>query len=147
VGHAVSRNTLNLLKSMKDIMKTAKSKSIDHPIDYMEYNLPQRKQRQVRAAIGRDMAGISKMFGMLSDPVRLHILLALAVQELCVCVLVEITDYKYSALSYHLKLLKEMELVDSRREGNFLLYRLTEHGGAALDMITNFLETPREVHK
>jgi DNA-binding transcriptional ArsR family regulator len=116
-------------------------------IDYREYNLPQQKQRQVRAAIGRDMAPISKMFDILSDPVRMHILFALAVQELCVCVLVEITDHKYSALSYHLKLLKEMEFVDSRREGNFLLYRLTEHGRAALDMITNFLEAAGEIQK
>ncbi|MDP2768102.1 MAG: metalloregulator ArsR/SmtB family transcription factor [Candidatus Methanoperedens sp.] len=125
----------------------SKSKDIDHPIVYGEYSLPQRKQRQVRAAIWRDVAPISKIFGILSDPVRMHILLALAVQELCVCVLVEITDHKYSALSYHLKLLKEMELVDSRREGNFLMYRLTGRGRAALDMITNFLETTKEVHK
>ncbi len=128
-------------------MKRARSKSIDHQIDYREYNLPQQKQRQVRAAIGRDMAPISKMFDILSDPVRMHILFALAVQELCVCVLVEITDHKYSALSYHLKLLKEMEFVDSRREGNFLLYRLTGRGKAALDMITNFLEAAGEIQK
>ncbi len=121
-------------------MKRAKCRSL-------EYNLPQQKKRQVRAAIGRDVTGISKMLGILSDPVRLHILFALAVQELCVCVLVEITDYKYSALSYHLKLLKEMELVDSRREGNFLLYRLTEHGMAALNVMNNFLETAREAYK
>ena len=80
----------------------------------------------MHAAFGKDVTPISKILGILSDPVRLHILLALAVQELCVCVLVEITDHKYSALSYHLKLLKEIELVDSRREGTFLLYRLTE---------------------
>jgi DNA-binding transcriptional ArsR family regulator len=128
-------------------MKRARSKSIDHQIDHREYNLPQQKQKQVRAAIGRDMARISKMFDILSDPVRMHILLALAVQELCVCVLVEVTDHKYSALSYHLKLLKEMELVDSRREGNFLLYRLTGRGKAALDMITNFIEAAGEIQK
>ncbi len=128
-------------------MKRAKSKSIDHPIDYREYSLPPQKQSRVRAAIGRDMAPISKMFDILSDPVRMHILLALAVQELCVCVLVEITDHKYSALSYHLKLLKEMELVDSRREGNFLLYRLTGRGKAALDMITNFQDVTEEIQK
>jgi DNA-binding transcriptional ArsR family regulator len=127
-------------------MKRVKSKSIDHPIDYREYNLIPQKQRQVSAAIRKDIAPISKMLGILSDPVRLRILLALAVQELCVCVLVEITDHKYSALSYHLKLLKEMELVDSRRDGNFLLYRLTERGKAALDIITSFLETTMEVH-
>lgn len=68
----------------------------------------------MHAAFGKDVTPISKILGILSYPVRLHILLALAVQELCVCVLVEITDHKYSALSYHLKLLKEIELVDSR---------------------------------
>jgi DNA-binding transcriptional ArsR family regulator len=129
------------------MMKRLKIKNVDRQIAYEEYYLPQRKQSQVRAAIGRDVTHVSKMFDILSDPVRLRILLALAVQELCVCVLVEITDHKYSALSYHLKLLKEMEFIDSRREGNFLLYRLTEHGKAALDMITNFLETTKEVHK
>ncbi len=113
----------------------------------MKYYLPQHKQSQVRAAIVRDVVAISKVFDVLSDPVRIHIMLALAVQELCVCVLVEITDYKYSALSYHLKLLKEMEFIDSRREGNFLLYRLTERGKAALEMITGFLETAQEVHE
>ncbi len=128
-------------------MKRTKSKSIDHPRANREYSLPPQKQSQVRAAIGRDMAPISKMLGILSDPVRLHILLALAVQELCVCVLVEITDHKYSALSYHLKLLKETELVDSRREGNFLLYRLTGRGRVALDMITNFIEAAGEIQK
>lgn len=129
------------------MMKRLKIKNIDRQIEYKEYYLPQRKQSQVRTAIGRDVTPVSKMFDILSDPVRLHILLALAVQELCVCVLVEITDHKYSALSYHLKLLKEMEFVDSRREGNFLLYRLTGRGSAALDMITSFLETSKEVHK
>jgi DNA-binding transcriptional ArsR family regulator len=127
-------------------MKTAKCKSNDYPIDCKEY-LPKKKERQVHAAFGKDVTPISKILGILSDPVRLHILLALAVQELCVCVLVEITDHKYSSLSYHLKLLKEIELVDSRREGTFLLYRLTERGKAALDMIANFQKVTGEIQK
>lgn len=127
-------------------MKSAKCKSNDYSITCKEY-LPQKKERQVHAAFGKDVTPISKILGILSDPVRLHILLALAVQELCVCVLVEITDHKYSALSYHLKLLKKIELVDSRREGTFLLYRLTERGKAALDMITNFIEATGEIQK
>jgi predicted transcriptional regulator with HTH domain len=43
--------------------------------------------------------------------------------------------------------LKEIELVESRREGTFLLYRLTERGKAALDMITNFIEAIGEIQK
>jgi DNA-binding transcriptional ArsR family regulator len=128
-------------------MKKAKCRGNDNPISCSEYNLPQQKQKQVRAAFGKNVTPISKIFDILSDPVRLHILLALAVQELCVCVLVEITDHKNSALSYHLKLLREMELVDSRREGTFLLYRLTERGKAALDMIANFQKVTEEIQK
>ena len=123
------------------------AKCNDYPISSCKEYLPQKKERQVHAAFGKDVTPISKILGILSDPVRLHILLALAGQELCVCVLVEITDHKYSSLSYHLKLLKEIELVESMREGTFLLYRLTERGKAALDMITNLIEATGEIQK
>ena len=123
------------------------AKCNDYPISSCKEYLPQKKERQVHAAFGKDVTPISKILGVLSDPVRLHILLALAVQELCVCVLVEITDHKHSALSYHLKLLKQIELVDSRREGTFLLYRLTERGKAALDIIANFQKVTGEILK
>ncbi len=124
-----------------------RSESKESRAGYGEYCLPRQKQSLVRAAIGKDVAPISKIFDILSDPVRLHILLALDVQELCVCVLVEITNHKYSALSYHLKLLKERDFIDSRREGTFLLYRLTGRGKAALDMIASFLKVTEEIQK
>jgi hypothetical protein len=40
-----------------------------------------------------------------------------------------------------------MEFIDSRREGTFLLYRLTERGKAALDMIANFQKVAGEIQK
>jgi len=40
---------------------------------------------------------------------------------------------KYSKLSYHLKLLKEAGLVDSKKDKNFLIYRLTDLGRKVLD--------------
>jgi len=43
-------------------------------------------------------------------------------------VLVELTDCGYSKLSYHLKLLKNAGLIDYTKEGNFLIYHLTEFG-------------------
>ncbi len=116
-------------------MDKSKSKSIERS-SCDKYYLPQRSQREVRAALKRDITPVSKMIKVLSDPIRLRIMLALSVQELCVCVLVEITDYRYSALSYHLKLLKKMGFIDSRREGTFLLYRLTDSGRVGLEMIT-----------
>ena len=67
-------------------------------------------------------------------------MLALSVQELCVSVIVEIMDYRYSALSYHLKLLKKIGFINSRREGTFLLYRLTDSGRLGLEMINRLSE-------
>ena len=75
------------------------------------------------------------LFKLLSDPVRIHILKALEIRELCVCILVEITDYKYSALSYHFKLLKDANMVESKREGNYQIYYLTDFGRNILEII------------
>lgn len=83
---------------------------------------------KVKNAIHEDVSRIVSLFKLLSDPVRLRILKALELCDLCVCVLVEITDYKYPALSYHLKLLKDAGLVGSKREGSFQIYFLTESG-------------------
>lgn len=92
------------------------------------YRLSPDLEGKVRQALHEDVETISALFKVLSDPVRIRILKALKLCDLCVCVLVEITDYKYPGLSYHLKLLKDAELVDSRREGNFQIYYLTEFG-------------------
>ncbi len=78
--------------------------------------------------MSEDVSQMTGLFKLLSDPVRIHILNALEVQDLCVCVLVEVTDYKHSALSYHLKLLKDANLVDSRRDKSFQIYFLTGFG-------------------
>ena len=92
------------------------------------YQLSPDLEEKVKNAMHEDVNPISSLFKVLSDPVRVRILKALELCDLCVCVLVEITDYKYPALSYHLKLLKDAGIVDSRRDGNFQIYFLTESG-------------------
>lgn len=92
------------------------------------YELSSDLEKKVKKAMHEDVDAISSLFKVLSDPIRVRILKALELCDLCVCVLVEITDYKYPALSYHLKLLKDAGLVDSRREGSFQIYYLTTFG-------------------
>ncbi|MCQ1534300.1 winged helix-turn-helix transcriptional regulator [Methanosarcina sp. KYL-1] len=99
------------------------------------YILPQDVLDAVHMAMNTDVGEIVSLFKVLADPTRLKILKALEVQSLCVCVLVETTDHKHSALSYHLKLLKEAGLVDSRRERSFQVYELTEFGSLLLKTI------------
>ncbi|MQY53890.1 MAG: metalloregulator ArsR/SmtB family transcription factor [Methanosarcinales archaeon] len=64
----------------------------------------------------------------LADPMRVRILKALRIADLCVCVLVELMDCEYSKLSYHLGVLKKAGLIECTQDGNFLIYHLTEFG-------------------
>ncbi|TQD26697.1 helix-turn-helix transcriptional regulator [Methanolobus vulcani] len=101
------------------------------------YILPDATTLEVHAVMEENVDKLVSVFKVLSDPVRIRILKALQISELCVCVLVEITDYKHSALSYHLKLLKDADLVDSRRDKNFQIYYLTETGDKLLRSINS----------
>ena len=56
-------------------------------------------------------------FHALSEPLRVQVLDLLRDQELCVCDLCEKLGVSQSKLSFHLKNLKEAELVRSRQEG------------------------------
>ncbi len=63
-------------------------------------------------------------FHALSDPLRIQILELLRTQELCVCDLCEATSTSQSKLSFHLKVLKEAELVRARQAGRWIYYSL-----------------------
>ena len=63
-------------------------------------------------------------FRALADPLRLQIVELLRLQELCVCELCEKLDVSQSKLSFHLKNLKEAELIHSRQQGRWIYYRL-----------------------
>lgn len=67
---------------------------------------------------------IIRGFRALSDPLRLEILQHLRQQELCVCDLCDRIQVSQSKLSFHLKTLKDAELVKSRQQGRWIYYRL-----------------------
>nr|QNO49810.1 hypothetical protein DBPBNLAN_00020 [Methanosarcinales archaeon ANME-2c ERB4]QNO49949.1 hypothetical protein FNHNGOKL_00017 [Methanosarcinales archaeon ANME-2c ERB4] len=76
----------------------------------------------------RKIEDIASITRALSDPVRVRVLFALSVQPMCVCLLVAMTGYAYSKMSYHLSVLKEGGLVCARQEGNYLIYYPTDLG-------------------
>ena len=63
-------------------------------------------------------------FHALSDPLRIRVLELLRHQELCVCDLCEALDVNQSKLSFHLKALKEAQLLKARQEGRWIYYSL-----------------------
>lgn len=92
--------------------------------------------KEVKNRMIENVEDTVRLFRVLSDPARVRILRALDVGEMCVCVLVEATNYPYSALSYHLKMLKTVGLIKSKRDGNFLNYSLTKKGKRLLKNVT-----------
>ena len=64
------------------------------------------------------------LFKALADPVRLTVIEALADGERCVCELTGELGLAQSKLSFHLKVLKEAGLLESRQEGRWIYYRL-----------------------
>jgi ArsR family transcriptional regulator len=67
---------------------------------------------------------IISSFHALSDPLRIRVIELLRSQELCVCELMEKLEISQSKLSFHLKILKEAGLVQTRQEGRWIYYRL-----------------------
>lgn len=63
-----------------------------------------------------------KMLDALADETRLMMYLLLARNELCVCELMMIMDMEQSRISHCLRVLKEAGLVESRREGKWVVY-------------------------
>lgn len=65
-----------------------------------------------------------KTFKALGDPTRLCILKLLEGGELCVCQLMSALKMGQSRISRHLSILKEAGLIDDRRQGKWVHYRL-----------------------
>lgn len=67
-----------------------------------------------------------------ADPTRWEICRRLAVEELCVCHLVQDMGLSQSLLSHHLKVLRDAGLLDQRRESYWTYYRLRKQAFSAL---------------
>ncbi len=66
----------------------------------------------------------AQWFHALSDETRLEIVERLIGGERCVCELTDIMDAAQSRLSFHLKTLKDANIVTDRREGRWVYYTL-----------------------
>ncbi|MDR3563197.1 MAG: metalloregulator ArsR/SmtB family transcription factor [Negativicutes bacterium] len=76
----------------------------------------------------------SDFFKTLAHPVRLNILRTLKDGERCVCEIIDELDIEQSNLSQHLGLMKKQGLLDSRKDGQKVLYRIVYP--SVLDVVT-----------
>jgi ArsR family transcriptional regulator, arsenate/arsenite/antimonite-responsive transcriptional repressor len=80
--------------------------------------------------MNREFMAITKA---LADENRVRILGALQGGELCVCQVIELLGLAPSTVSKHLTVLRQAQLVDSRKDGRWIYYRLA--GDAALQTV------------
>lgn len=84
----------------------------------------------------------AKVFKAFCDEKRLKILELLRGGEKCACVLLEQLDLGQSGLSYHMKILVESGIVESRQEGKWTHYKISEKGSACAAVLLKQLTTP-----
>lgn len=74
----------------------------------------------------RDLNRLVRIYKALGDGTRLKIAFALAEGEMCVCDLAAYLKLSESAVSHQLRLLRDLNLVKNRRDGQILYYALDD---------------------
>ena len=98
------------------------------PLDHEHPVNPERVAAARSGLLGTDEAGrLAGLLGMLADPVRSRILSALvAGEELCVGDLALALEVTEDQVSYALKMLRLAGLVNFRKDGRMVFYRLSD---------------------
>ena len=82
------------------------------------------------------------IFKAFCDKNRLQIIELLCQSEKCACVILEQLDMGQSGLSYHMKILVESGIVESRQEGKWTHYKISENGrDAIIDLMKRITST------
>jgi ArsR family transcriptional regulator, lead/cadmium/zinc/bismuth-responsive transcriptional repressor len=81
---------------------------------------------------------LAETFKALSDPTRVRLIAALSYTELCVDDLATLLEMSQSAVSHQLRLLRNLHLVQYRKDGRHVYYRLDD------DHVLELFERSRE---
>ena len=76
----------------------------------------------------------------MSDENRIRALMMLAGGELCVCQIIEMLGLAPSTVSKHMSILRQAGLVETRKEGRWIYYRLADRNTPKACEILNWLQ-------
>jgi ArsR family transcriptional regulator len=79
------------------------------------------------ARVRGEIKQASRILKALSHPTRLTILKLLEVRGMCVCELTAILKATQPTISHHLSILRNMGLIEERREGKWIFYNIAEN--------------------
>lgn len=92
---------------------------------------------------------LARLLAALADPTRLRLLNLMRGREVCVCYFVEILEQGQPKISRHLAYLRRAGLVQARRDGKWMHYRMQQPADAAraaiLDKVLDSLEGDKKM--
>ncbi len=93
-------------------------------VDAIHEDLAEKAGRDL---VSQDFAGeVARIFQALSDPTRVRLISAMLNTELCVCDLSMLLGMTQSAVSHQLRILRDLRLVQARKDGRIVFYSLDD---------------------
>ncbi len=74
------------------------------------------------------MKTLISFFKAMGEGTRVKIIILLLKEELCICELIKELGLSQSAVSHHMKILKQADLVNDRRDGKWTFYSINKTG-------------------
>ncbi len=91
-------------------------------------------QKDLISLKNANIGDIATLFKILSNPIRLQIVILLLKRDYCVCELVLLLKEKQNLISYNLGILKKHQIIDSYNRSKDKYYKLNLEGDA-IDVI------------
>lgn len=88
--------------------------------------MPTASPNKTRVLDEHVAAHVAELFGVFSDTSRVRLISALAVGEMNVRALAEAVGISKSAVSHHLRGLRQLHLVRTRKDGREVYYRIED---------------------
>lgn len=94
-----------------------------------ENHIDPQHEEQIRAKLPSEgeAADMAAVFSYLSDSTRVKLLSMLAASDLCVCELSDLLGMSQPAVSHHLRILRQCDVVRFRKMGQRTVYYLSEN--------------------
>ena len=105
-----------MLKKGESVLFALNICTCGNAVQHARVELPKRK----------DIDAAADIFKICGDPTRAGILCALSTHSLCVCELAMVLEMSSSAISHQLRLMKQMGIIASRREGKSVFYFIAD---------------------
>lgn len=79
---------------------------------------------QTESTDKREIRDVAELLKALGDPTRLAIVRMLAGKELCVCEIMDAFAMSQPAISHHLRILRQADVVSDEKDGKWVYYSL-----------------------